>query len=160
MKARHSRLIASNAPFMRWNCILGHGLESDGDCCDHSMQMDGIKRSRSARRSRRGGLPKGISVNGIALGPIWTPLQVAEPRWKSWKVRSPTVFERPGGGTSIQVQLAEADASFATGRSWKRRHTQAGHNALAQTVLARRLAKVVGPTASLPACQSSGYQSD
>jgi NAD(P)-dependent dehydrogenase (short-subunit alcohol dehydrogenase family) len=30
--------------------------------------------------------PKGIGVNGIAPGPIWTPLQVfGGASWKSWK---------------------------------------------------------------------------
>src|SRR5581483_5264127 len=64
--------------------------------------------------------PKGIRVNGVAPGPIWTPLQIsggaAEEKYQ--KFGSQTVFGRPGQPVelaSIYVQLAAADASFATG---------------------------------------------
>ncbi len=63
---------------------------------------------------------KGIRVNGVAPGPIWTPLQISggasEQKYKSFG--STTVFGRPGQPVelaSIYVQLAAADASFATG---------------------------------------------
>ena len=65
--------------------------------------------------------PKGIRVNGVAPGPIWTPLQVsggAQPE-KQEKFGAQTVFGRPGQPAelaSIYVQLAAADASFATGQ--------------------------------------------
>jgi NAD(P)-dependent dehydrogenase (short-subunit alcohol dehydrogenase family) len=59
-------------------------------------------------------------VNGVAPGPIWTPLQISggasEQKYKSFG--STTVFGRPGQPVelaSIYVQLAAADASFATG---------------------------------------------
>jgi len=65
--------------------------------------------------------PKGIRVNGVAPGPIWTALQISggttpekQQTFGSW-----TVFGRPGMPVelaSIYVQLAAADASFATGQ--------------------------------------------
>jgi len=65
--------------------------------------------------------PKGIRVNGIAPGPVWTALQVSggttpdkQQTFGSW-----TMFGRPGEPAelaSIYVQLAAADASFATGQ--------------------------------------------
>lgn len=63
---------------------------------------------------------KGIRVNGVAPGPVWTPLQVSggsTPR-KYMKFGSQDVFGRPGQPAelaSIYVQLAASDASFTTG---------------------------------------------
>jgi NAD(P)-dependent dehydrogenase (short-subunit alcohol dehydrogenase family) len=64
--------------------------------------------------------PKGIRVNGVAPGPIWTPLQVSggASMEKLEKFGSKTVFGRPGQPAelaSIYVQLAARDASFTTG---------------------------------------------
>lgn len=63
---------------------------------------------------------KGIRVNGVAPGPIWTPLQISggASEKKYTQFGSTTVFGRPGQPAelaSIYVQLAAADASFATG---------------------------------------------
>jgi NAD(P)-dependent dehydrogenase (short-subunit alcohol dehydrogenase family) len=65
--------------------------------------------------------PKGIRVNGVAPGPIWTALQISggagpdkQQMFGSW-----TPLGRPGQPAelaSIYVQLAAADASFATGQ--------------------------------------------
>ena len=65
--------------------------------------------------------PKGIRVNGVAPGPVWTALQVSggttpdkQQTFGDW-----TMFGRPGQPAelaSIYVQLAAADASFATGQ--------------------------------------------
>jgi NAD(P)-dependent dehydrogenase (short-subunit alcohol dehydrogenase family) len=65
--------------------------------------------------------PKGIRVNGVAPGPIWTPLQVSggASMEKLEKFGSQTPLGRPGQPAelgSIYVQLAAADASFATGQ--------------------------------------------
>ena len=64
--------------------------------------------------------PKGIRVNGVAPGPIWTPLQISggatEEKYENFGAK--TVFGRPGQPAelaSIYVQLAASDASFATG---------------------------------------------
>src|ERR1700744_909487 len=65
--------------------------------------------------------PKGIRVNGVAPGPVWTPLQISggttpekQQTFGGW-----TAFGRPGQPVelaSIYVQLAAPDASFATGQ--------------------------------------------
>ncbi len=65
--------------------------------------------------------PKGIRVNGVAPGPIWTPLQVSggAPMEKLEKFGGQTPLSRPGQPAelaSIYVQLAAADASYATGQ--------------------------------------------
>ena len=64
--------------------------------------------------------PKGIRVNGVAPGPIWTPLQISggAPEQKYETFGKTTVLGRPGQPAelaSIYVQLAADDASFATG---------------------------------------------
>ncbi|WP_345949560.1 SDR family oxidoreductase [Mucilaginibacter sp. PAMB04274] len=65
--------------------------------------------------------PKGIRVNGVAPGPIWTPLQVSggatQEKLKSFGGQTP--MGRPGQPVelaSIYVQLAASDASYATGQ--------------------------------------------
>ena len=65
--------------------------------------------------------PKGIRVNGVAPGPIWTPLQVTggatQEKLKSFGETTP--LGRPGQPAelaSIYVQLAASDASYATGQ--------------------------------------------
>ena len=65
--------------------------------------------------------PKGIRVNGVAPGPIWTPLQVSggatQEKLKHFGGQTP--LGRPGQPVelaSIYVQLAASDASFATGQ--------------------------------------------
>ena len=65
--------------------------------------------------------PKGIRVNGVAPGPIWTPLQVSggASMEKLKKFGGMTPMGRPGQPVelaSIYVQLAAPDASYATGQ--------------------------------------------
>ncbi|KAA0690954.1 SDR family NAD(P)-dependent oxidoreductase [Neorhizobium sp. P12A] len=65
--------------------------------------------------------PKGIRVNGVAPGPIWTPLQVAggATMEKLEKFGAMTPLGRPGQPAelaSIYVQLADPTASYATGQ--------------------------------------------
>jgi NAD(P)-dependent dehydrogenase (short-subunit alcohol dehydrogenase family) len=65
--------------------------------------------------------PKGIRVNGVAPGPIWTALQVSggasQEKLKQFGGNAP--MGRPGQPAelaSIYVQLAAEDASYATGQ--------------------------------------------
>lgn len=65
--------------------------------------------------------PKGIRVNGVAPGPVWTPLQTSggQPQDAIEKFGEVTPLGRPGqpaefGG--IFVQLADDEASYATGQ--------------------------------------------
>ena len=65
--------------------------------------------------------PKGIRVNGVAPGPVWTPLQVSggQPQDKIVEFGQATPLGRPGQPAelaSIFVQLAAEDASYATGQ--------------------------------------------
>jgi NAD(P)-dependent dehydrogenase (short-subunit alcohol dehydrogenase family) len=65
--------------------------------------------------------PKGIRVNAVAPGPIWTPLQVSggATMEKLEKFGGKTPIGRPGQPAelgSIYVQLAANDASYATGQ--------------------------------------------
>lgn len=64
---------------------------------------------------------KGIRVNGVAPGPIWTPLQVSggATQEKLQHFGEQTPFKRPGQPAelaSIYVQLADPLASYATGQ--------------------------------------------
>jgi NAD(P)-dependent dehydrogenase (short-subunit alcohol dehydrogenase family) len=65
--------------------------------------------------------PKGIRVNGVAPGPIWTPLQVSggATQEKLKQFGGDTPYGRPGQPAelaSIYVQLAANDASYASGQ--------------------------------------------
>ncbi|HEY0110506.1 MAG TPA: SDR family oxidoreductase [Fibrella sp.] len=65
--------------------------------------------------------PKGIRVNGVAPGPIWTPLQPSGGATQEHLVKfgGDTPLGRPGQPAelaSIYVQLAANDASFSTGQ--------------------------------------------
>ncbi len=64
--------------------------------------------------------PKGIRVNGVAPGPVWTPLQISggATQEKVKEFGGKTYLGRPGQPAelaSIYVQLAANDASFTTG---------------------------------------------
>jgi NAD(P)-dependent dehydrogenase (short-subunit alcohol dehydrogenase family) len=65
--------------------------------------------------------PRGVRVNGVAPGPVWTPLQVSggATQEKLQQFGGQTPMGRPGQPAelaSIYVQLAAEDASYATGQ--------------------------------------------
>jgi NAD(P)-dependent dehydrogenase (short-subunit alcohol dehydrogenase family) len=65
--------------------------------------------------------PKGIRVNGVAPGPIWTPLQVSggatQEKLEHFGGQTPLGRAgQPAELASIYVQLAADDGSFATGQ--------------------------------------------
>jgi NAD(P)-dependent dehydrogenase (short-subunit alcohol dehydrogenase family) len=64
--------------------------------------------------------PKGIRVNGVAPGPIYTPLQISggatEQKWRNFGGNYPLGRAgQPAELASIYVQLAAEDASYTTG---------------------------------------------
>ncbi len=64
--------------------------------------------------------PKGIRVNGVAPGPIYTPLQISggatEEHWRNFGGDYPLGRAgQPAELASIYVQLASQDASYTTG---------------------------------------------
>lgn len=65
--------------------------------------------------------PKGIRVNGVAPGPIWTPLQISggATQEKVKKFGGDTPLGRPGQPVelaSVYVELAASDSTFTTGQ--------------------------------------------
>ncbi|HWE99352.1 MAG TPA: SDR family oxidoreductase [Caulobacteraceae bacterium] len=65
--------------------------------------------------------PKGIRVNGVAPGPIWTPLQISggatQEKIETFGGQTPLGRAgQPAELASIYVQLADAQASYANGQ--------------------------------------------
>jgi len=65
--------------------------------------------------------PKGIRVNGVAPGPVWTPLQTSggQPQDAIVNFGEATPLGRPGQPAElagIYVQLADSSGSYATGQ--------------------------------------------
>ncbi|HUN72833.1 MAG TPA: SDR family oxidoreductase [Steroidobacteraceae bacterium] len=103
-------------------CIIGTTSEQ---AYDPSPELYDYAQTKAATMSYVKSLAKqlgsrGIRVNGVAPGPIWTPLQVGggATQEKLEHFGSATVLGRPGQPAelaSIYVQLAAPDATFATG---------------------------------------------
>jgi NAD(P)-dependent dehydrogenase (short-subunit alcohol dehydrogenase family) len=104
------------------SCIIGTTSEQ---AYDPSAELYDYAQTKAATMNYVKSLakqlgPKGIRVNGVAPGPIWTPLQTSggSSEEKYQKFGSNSVFGRPGQPAelaSIYVQLAAGDAGFATG---------------------------------------------
>ncbi len=103
-------------------CIIGTTSEQ---AYDPSPELYDYAQTKAATMNYVKSLAKqlgerGIRVNGVAPGPIWTPLQIsggATPQ-KYESFGSKTFLGRPGQPAelaSIYVQLAASDASFTTG---------------------------------------------
>ena len=106
----------------RGSCIIGttseQAYDPSPDLYDYAQTKAATMNYVKSLAKQLAG--KGIRVNGVAPGPIWTPLQVSGGS-------SPAKLENFGGATplgrpgqpaelaSIYVQLAAGDASFTTG---------------------------------------------
>jgi NAD(P)-dependent dehydrogenase (short-subunit alcohol dehydrogenase family) len=104
------------------SCIIGTASEQaydpSADLYDYAQTKAATMNYVKSLAKQLGG--RGIRVNGVAPGPVWTPLQISggSPVQKYEHFGSTTVFGRPGQPAelaSIYVQLAASDASFATG---------------------------------------------
>src|ERR1700736_601989 len=104
------------------SCIIGttseQAYDPSPDLYDYAQTKAATMNYVKSLAKQFGG--KGIRVNGVAPGPIWTPLQISggASEQKYERFGSTTVFGRPGQPVelaSIFVQLAAADASFTTG---------------------------------------------
>ena len=104
------------------SCIIGTTSEQ---AYDPSPELYDYAQTKAATMNYVKSLAKqlggrGIRVNGVAPGPIWTPLQVSggATQQKLQHFGGQTSLGRPGQPVelaSIYVQLAASDASFATG---------------------------------------------
>ncbi|MFC0241971.1 SDR family oxidoreductase [Rhodopseudomonas telluris] len=105
------------------SCIIGTSSEQ---ATDPSPELYDYAQTKAATTNYVRSLakqlgPKGIRVNAVAPGPIWTPLQVSggATMEKLEKFGGTTPLGRPGQPAelgSIYVQLAANDASFSTGQ--------------------------------------------
>ena len=105
------------------SCIIGTTSEQ---ATDPSEDLYDYAQTKAATTSYVRSLakqlaPRGIRVNGVAPGPIWTPLQVSggATMAKLETFGSKTPIGRAGQPAelgSIYVQLAASDASYATGQ--------------------------------------------
>ena len=89
------------------------------DLVDYAMTKAAMMNFTKSLAKQLG--PKGIRVNGVAPGPIWTPLQVSggATMEKLEQFGGSTPLGRPGQPAelgSIYVQLAASDASYANGQ--------------------------------------------
>lgn len=104
------------------SCIIGTTSEQ---AYDPSPDLYDYAQTKAATMNYVKSLAKqlgsrGIRVNGVAPGPVWTPLQISGGAQveKYEQFGNTTVFGRPGQPVeiaSIYVQLAASDASFTTG---------------------------------------------
>ncbi|XAT75848.1 SDR family oxidoreductase [Rhodopseudomonas sp. P1] len=105
------------------SCIIGTSSEQ---AADPSPDLYDYAQTKAATTNYVRSLakqlaPKGIRVNAVAPGPIWTALQVSggATMEKLEKFGSMAPMGRPGQPAelgSIYVQLAASDASYATGQ--------------------------------------------
>jgi NAD(P)-dependent dehydrogenase (short-subunit alcohol dehydrogenase family) len=104
------------------SCIIGttseQAYDPSADLYDYAQTKAATMNYVKSLAKQLG--PKGIRVNGVAPGPIWTPLQISGGASviKYTHFGSTTAFGRPGQPAelaSIYVQLAASDASFTTG---------------------------------------------
>jgi NAD(P)-dependent dehydrogenase (short-subunit alcohol dehydrogenase family) len=104
------------------SCIIGttseQAYDPSADLYDYAQTKAATMNYVKSLAKQLG--PDGIRVNGVAPGPVWTPLQISggAPVERYESFGSKTSLGRPGQPAelaSIYVQLAADDASFATG---------------------------------------------
>jgi NAD(P)-dependent dehydrogenase (short-subunit alcohol dehydrogenase family) len=93
--------------------------DPSGDLYDYAQTKAATKNYVQSLAKQLG--PKGIRVNGVAPGPIWTPLQVSggASMEKLKNFGGNTALGRPGQPAelaSIYVQLAANDATYTSGQ--------------------------------------------
>ncbi|WP_019948308.1 SDR family oxidoreductase [Hymenobacter aerophilus] len=105
------------------SCIIGTTSEQANDPSPNLYDYAQTKAATTnyVRSLAKQLAPKGIRVNGVAPGPIWTPLQTSGGATQEDLVKfgAKTPMGRPGQPAelaSIYVQLADPGASYATGQ--------------------------------------------
>ncbi len=89
------------------------------DLVDYAMTKAGIENFTKSMAKQL--LPRGIRVNGIAPGPVWTPLQVTGGATEEKIVQfgKQTPMQRPAQPAELAgayVELAASSASYVTGQ--------------------------------------------